>query len=380
MRVTTCRPAEQWPALEFTLPELQYPQRLNAATALIDDAVRSFGADRPALLTPDGNAWSYGELQRRANQVAQVLIEDFGIVPGNRVMLRSPNNPWLVAAWLGVLKAGAVVVTIMPALRANEIRTLLELTRPAAALCDHRFLDDLAEAAGNDVPVLAMGGSTGTDLVARCAAKSGEFTDVATAADDVALLGPTSGTTGTPKITMHFHRDILANADTFARHILAPTPEDVFAGSPPLAFTFGLGGLVVFPLRFGAAALLTERATPLELAQAVHAAKATILFTAPTAYQAILKEGAEGLLAQPAHRRLGRRAPAGRNLARRPRTHRPEAGQRHRRHRNAARLHLRGRGRHPPRRHRHGRPRLPGHRSWTRTAANSARTASDASP
>jgi len=290
-------PAEQWPTLEFTLPELQYPQQLNAASALIDDAVRRFGADRPALLTPDGVVWSYGELQRHANQVAQVLVEDLGIVPGNRVMLRSPNNPWLVAAWLGALKAGAVVVTVMPALRAKELRTLLELTRPAAALCDHRFLDDLAEAAGNDVPVLAMGGSTGTDLTARCAAKSGEFDAVPTAADDVALLGPTSGTTGTPKITMHFHRDILANADTFARHILKPTAEDVFAGSPPLAFTFGLGGLVVFPLRFGASALLTERTTPVELAQAVHNAKATILFTAPTAYKAILKEGAEGLLA-----------------------------------------------------------------------------------
>lgn len=290
-------PAEQWPTFEFTLPELQYPQQLNAATVLIDDAVRSFGADRPALLTPDGGSWSYGELRRHANEVAQVLVEDLGIVPGNRVMLRSPNNPWLVAAWLGALKAGAVVVTIMPALRSNEIRTLLELTRPAAALCDHRFLADLAEAAGNEVPVLAMGGGTGTDLRARCAAKNGEFSDVPTAADDVALLGPTSGTTGTPKITMHFHRDILANADTFARHILAPTPEDVFAGSPPLAFTFGLGGLVVFPLRFGASALLTERATPLELAQAVQAARATILFTAPTAYKAILKEGAEGLLA-----------------------------------------------------------------------------------
>ncbi len=289
-------PAEQWPTLEFTLPELQYPQQLNAATVLIDDAVRDHGPDRPALLTPDGGVWSYGELQRRANQVAQVLVEDLGIVPGNRVLLRSPNNPWLVAAWLGVLKAGAVAVTIMPALRANEIRTILELTRPAAALCDHRFLDDLTEAAGAEVPVLAVGGATDADLQGRCAAKSGDFRNVPTAADDVALLGPTSGTTGTPKITMHFHRDILANADTFARHLLRPTPDDVFAGSPPLAFTFGLGGLVVFPLRFGASALLTERATPLELAAAVHAARATILFTAPTAYKAILKEKAEGLL------------------------------------------------------------------------------------
>jgi 2-aminobenzoate-CoA ligase len=291
-------PAKSWPALEFTLPELQYPEKLNAAAVLIDDAVTEHGADRPALHTPDGTTWTYGELQQRANQAAQVLTEDFGVVPGNRVLLRGPNNPWLVAAWLGVLKAGAVVVTAMPMLRSTEVATLLQLTKPVVAISDYRFVDELAAAAGDGVTVLSYGGSSVGDFTARCAAKSGEFSSVETAADDVALLGPTSGTTGAPKVTMHFHRDILANADTFARHILQPTSEDVFAGSPPIAFTFGLGGLVVFPLRFGASSLLTERAAPVELAENAAAAGATILFTAPTAYRAILKAGRGELLSR----------------------------------------------------------------------------------
>ncbi|WP_426989275.1 AMP-binding protein [Pseudarthrobacter sp. Y6] len=291
-------PAETWPALEFTLPELQYPEQLNAAAVLIDDAVAKHGADRPALHTPDGTTWTYGELLLRSNQVAQVLTEDYGVVPGNRVMLRGPNNPWIVAAWLGVLKAGAVVVTTMPMLRSSEVATLIGLTRPTVAISDHRFMDELTVAAGDDVAVLSYGSDDGADLIARCAAKSGEFATVQTAADDVALLGPTSGTTGVPKVTMHFHRDILANADTFARYILRPTADDVFAGSPPLAFTFGLGGLVVFPLRFGASSLLTERAAPVELAENAAAAGATILLTAPTAYRAILKAGRGELLSR----------------------------------------------------------------------------------
>lgn len=298
-------PAETWPALEFTLPELHYPERLNAAAVLIDDAVEQYGADRPALWTPDGSVWTYGQLQTRSNQVAQVLTEDLGVVPGNRVLLRGPNNPWIVAAWLGVLKAGAVVVTTMPMLRSTEVSTLIQLTKPVVAISDHRFVDELALAAGDDVAgpavkVLTYGAGNGFDddgdLVSRCGHKSGKFTAVDTSADDVALLGPTSGTTGVPKVTMHFHRDILANADTFARYILKPTAEDVFAGSPPLAFTFGLGGLVVFPLRFGASSLLTEKAGPVELAEHASKAGATILFTAPTAYRAILKEKRGDLL------------------------------------------------------------------------------------
>lgn len=289
-------PADTWPALEFPLPELQYPERLNAAVALIDNAVAEHGADRPALRTPDGTVWTHGQLQQRANQVAQVLTEDLGIVPGNRVLLRGPNNPWIVAAWLGVLKAGAVVVTTMPMLRSTEVSSLIRLTKPVVAISDHRFLNELAIAAGDDVTVISYGADDDGDLTSRCAGKSGQFTAVDTAADDVALLGPTSGTTGVPKVTMHFHRDILANADTFAKHILQPTADDVFAGSPPLAFTFGLGGLVVFPLRFGASTLLTEKAGPVELAERAAAAGATVLFTAPTAYRAILKEGRGDLL------------------------------------------------------------------------------------
>ncbi|GAA1346004.1 AMP-binding protein [Arthrobacter roseus] len=303
-------PVELWPTLEFTLPELQYPDRLNAATALIDKPTATFGGERPALHTPDGEVWSYAQLLERSNQVARVLTEDHGIVPGNRVLLRGPNNPWLVASWLGVLKTGAVVVTTMPMLRSTEVATLVRLTRPVLAITDHRFAAEMDVAANeSDLPVLRYGAGNPEDLESLAANKPGTFDDVATAADDVALLAPTSGTTGVPKVTMHFHRDVLANADTFARHILTPTPDDVFAGSPPLAFTFGLGGLVVFPLYFGASALLTERAGPVELAERAAEAGATVLFTAPTAYRAIIKEGRADLLSR---LRLG--VSAGENL------------------------------------------------------------------
>jgi len=280
-----------WPTIEFAIPEVQYPEYLNAATALIDDAVEKFGADAPCLLTPSGVSWTYGTLLKKSNQVAQVLTEDLGLVTGNRVLLRGPNNPWLVACWLGVLKAGGVVVTTMPALRATEITDVITLTHPSIAISDHRFVDDLRQAPVDNITIVSYGADDAADLVVLSEAKSGVFKNVATAADDVALLGPTSGTTGKPKITMHFHRDILANADTFALSVLKPVPKDVFAGSPPMAFTFGLGGLVVFPLRFGASVLLTERATPVELAELCSALGVTVLFTAPTAYRAILREG-----------------------------------------------------------------------------------------
>ncbi|GAA2748783.1 AMP-binding protein [Kitasatospora cinereorecta] len=293
-------PAELWPVLEFTTPELQYPDRLNAATELIDTPVRTHGPDLPALRTPDGETWSYGLLRQRANQVAQVLTEDLGLVPGQRVLLRSPNNPWTVAAWLGVLKAGGVVVTTMAALRARELAPIVERTRPAVALVDHRFAEDVHEVRASTLPALAVvpyGGAGPDDLTARAAAKSGEFTDVATAADDVALLGPTSGSTGIPKITMHFHRDVLSIDHTFGRPLLGLGPGDTVACSAPLAFTFGLGMLAVFPLRAGACALLTEAATPSQLADLVERHGVTVLATAPTAYRAILRSGQEQRLA-----------------------------------------------------------------------------------
>ncbi|GAA3825080.1 AMP-binding protein [Streptomyces chiangmaiensis] len=291
-RDTFCRdnlpPVSQWPEFHFDLAEVRYPERLNCAEALLDETIRHYGANRPALRTPN-ETWTYGDLRRHTNQIAQVLTEDLGLVPGNRVLLRGPNTPYLVACWLAVIKAGGVVVTTVPLLRAKELFPLIELTRPALALCDHRFADEMRTAAGDALPVLYYGDAgDADDLTVRASGKSGEFTAVDTAADDVVLLGPTSGTTGRPKATMHFHRDVLAIADTFSRHVLRPTPADVFTGTPPLGFTFGLGGLVVFPLRAGASALLLERTAPTDLADAIAEHGATVLFTAPTAYKAIL--------------------------------------------------------------------------------------------
>lgn len=287
-------PAGQWPVLEFTTEPLQYPQRLNAAADLIDRAVTVFGPDRPALRTPDGETWSYGELRRRADQVAQVLTEDLGLVPGNRVLLRSPNTPWTVAAWLGVLKAGGIVITTMAALRARELAPIVEKTRPAVALVDHRFLDDVHTVRDTVAPeliVVGYGGEAADDLSRRATRKPGRFTAVDTAADDVALFGPTSGTTGVPKITVHFHRDILSIDNTFGKGTLRLRPDDVVACTAPLAFTFGLGMLVVFTLGAGACAFLTEAVAPSELARLVADHAVTVLATAPTAYRQILKSG-----------------------------------------------------------------------------------------
>ncbi len=267
---TFCRdnlpPEADWPRLRRDHPDAQYPDRLNAAAALLDDTVARLGAGRTCLLT-DSERWTYGDLLERASQVARVLTEDLGLVPGQRVLLRGPNNPWLFACWFGVLKAGGVVVATMPLLRTSELTTLIGLTRPAVLLCDHRFVDDLAAAAPG-TPLLPFGGAD-DDLGRRAATKPGTFDNIDTAADDVAMLATTSGTTGVPKVTAHFHRDVLAVADTFSKHLVRPEPGDVFTGTPPIAFTFGLGALLVFPLRAGAASLLLERATPVELAEAV---------------------------------------------------------------------------------------------------------------
>ncbi|WP_255218302.1 AMP-binding protein [Janibacter terrae] len=295
---TFCRdnlpdPAD-WPEIVLG-PDTSYPDRLNCATALLDDVIREHGGDRPCLLSPDGEEWSYEELRTTANRIANLLVEDLGLVPGNRVLLRGPNNPWTVACWFGVLKAGGVVVATMPLLRAGELAAVDEIARIDLSLCDHRFLDEL-QAAGTSAPVVAYGGSSADDLCQRIAEASTEHDDVVTAADDVALLAFTSGTTGRPKATMHFHRDVLAIADTFSRHVLQPTPEDRFTGTPPIAFTFGLGGAVVFPLRVGASTLLVEKATPAELAGHIETHGVTICFTAPTAYRAMVSGGHTGSL------------------------------------------------------------------------------------
>jgi 2-aminobenzoate-CoA ligase len=282
-------PREQWPELLFELPELQYPAQLNCAVELLDRTIGRYGGERPCLLAADGTAWSYAEVRDRSNQVAHVLTADLGLVPGGRVLLRGPNNPWLAVCWLAVLKAGGVVVTTMPLLRSGELQVVCEMAKVEVALCDARFLDDLVAAAVPGLRITAYGGASGDDLLQRMTTKPTAYDDVQTAADDVALLAFTSGTTGRPKACMHVHRDVLAIADTFSAHVVKPEPTDLFAGSPPLAFTFGLGGLVVFPLRAGAATLLLEKAPPEELFAAVGRHRVTVLFTAPTGYRAALR-------------------------------------------------------------------------------------------
>src|SRR4029077_5348289 len=283
---TFCRdrlpPQDQWPEFRFDLPELNYPERLNCAAELLDATPARDGADRPCLLSAT-ETWSYGETVRRTNQLARVLTEDFGLQPGNRVMLRGPNNPWLAAALPAVIKAGGVAVTTMALLRPREIATIVGLTQPSLALCDHRFAADLA-AGAPEMTTIPTGGDPGdaAGLAARCAVKDGTFTPVDTAADDVAMLASTSGTTGQPKVAMHFHRDVLATADSFSNYRKKPHPDDVFTGTPPLGFTYGLGGLLLFPLRAGASTLLIERATPAELADPIAAPGVTLLYPAPT--------------------------------------------------------------------------------------------------
>jgi 2-aminobenzoate-CoA ligase len=289
-------PLSEWPQLRFDLPELHYPDRLNAATTLLDETIARYGGDRTALLAPSQPLWTYDDLLATANRIAHLLSDEAGLVPGNRVLLRGPNSPWLVACWFGVLKAGGVVVATMPMLRARELTDIHAIARIDLALCDHRLFDNLA-AVAPAIPTIGYGGPGAHDLTARIAAHSPEHADVATAADDVALLAFTSGTTGRPKATMHLHRDLLAIADTFSAHVVKPRADDVFTGTPPIAFTFGLGGLVVFPFRAGASTLLIEKATPAELAQHIAEHRVTVCFTAPTAYRAMIAAGATDRLA-----------------------------------------------------------------------------------
>ena len=282
-------PPETWPEFLFTLPELRYPASLNCAGELLDRHVQS-GAGARRCIVRDTEEWSYADLLARSNQIAGALVHEMGLVPGNRVLLRGPNNPWLVASWFGVIKAGGVAVTTMPLLRSGELETIVDIADVTMAICDHRFLKDLDAAAPDGFQIFTYGGDDPDDLTRVAATKQPRFKNVATAADDVCMLAFTSGTTGKPKATMHFHRDVLAIADTFSRHVLRPTPDDLFAASPPLAFTFGLGQSVVFPLRAGAAVYLLEQPSPARLLEAVERRGVTVLATAPTAYRAMLPD------------------------------------------------------------------------------------------
>jgi 2-aminobenzoate-CoA ligase len=276
------------------VPELAYPPRLNCAAELLDAAVAAGHGGR-TVLHAAGTRWTYRQLLEAANRIAHVLVDDLGVVPGNRVLLRGPNNPMLVACWFAVLKAGGVVVCTMPLLRARELTFTADRARIALALCDTRLAEECEQAMRltGDGAVRAGGrvvhynSDAPGSVEALMRDKPATFDNCDTAADDVALIAFTSGTTGQGKGTMHFHRDVLAITDCFPRYVLRPRPDDVCCGTPPLAFTFGLGGLVLFPMRFGASAALIEQGTPANLLQAIEEFRATITFTAPTAYRAM---------------------------------------------------------------------------------------------
>lgn len=283
-------PANEWP--ELRLDGFDYPERLNAAVELCDRWVERGHGERVALVG-NGRRRTYGELAEWTNRLAHALVDDLGVRPGNRVLIRSANNPAMVACWLAATKAGAVVVNTMPMLRAGELAQVVDKAEVAVALCDTRLLDELEDCAAESAFLKRVVGFDGTanhdaELDRLALDKPSSFEAVATAADDVALLGFTSGTTGKPKATMHFHRDLLIIADGYAREVLQVTPDDVFVGSPPLAFTFGLGGLAIFPLRFGASAVLLEKATPPNMMEIIREHRATVVFTAPTAYRTML--------------------------------------------------------------------------------------------
>jgi 2-aminobenzoate-CoA ligase len=285
-------PSELWPELLLDRAEFQYPEYLNAAVELTDRNVeRGFG-DHIALIG-NGRQRTYKELADWSNRLAHALVENYGVKPGNRVLIRSGNNPALVAAWLAATKAGAVVVNTMPLLRAGELSKIIDKAEIALALTDSRIADELVACAKTSrflKQVVNFDGTSNHDaeLDRVALSKPVRFEAVKTGRDDVALLGFTSGTTGEPKATMHFHRDLLMIADGYAKEILKVTPDDVFVGSPPLAFTFGLGGLAIFPLRFAATATLLENAAPPEMIRIIETYKATICFTSPTAYRAMM--------------------------------------------------------------------------------------------
>jgi len=285
-------PFDQWPDILLDRNEFQYPERLNAGVELTDCMVeRGFG-DHVALIG-NGRRRTYKELSDWSNRLAHALVENFDVKPGNRVLIRSGNNPALVAAWLAASKAGAVVVNTMPLLRARELGKIVDKAEIKLGLCDSRIADELVACAKDSrflKQVVSFDGTSNHDAeLDRIALdKPVKFDAVNTGRDDVALLGFTSGTTGEPKGTMHFHRDLLIIADGYAREVLQVTPGDIFVGSPPLAFTFGLGGLAIFPLRFGATATLLEDASPANIIKIIETYKATICFTAPTAYRAMI--------------------------------------------------------------------------------------------
>jgi len=280
-------PRAQWPEFLFELPELKYPGRMNCATELLDKPVTRGHGHRVALRSPDGEC-TYTQLFTQANRLANVLVREMGLRPGNRVLLRGPNNPTMAAAWFGVMKAGGICVATMPLLRAKELTDIIRKAEITHALCDKR-LDAELKAALPQCPTLhtvRYWYDDGPESLDELSLQQPLwFTNVATAADDVALIAFTSGTTGKPKGTMHFHRDVIAMCDCFPRSMLKVDKDDIFCGTPPLAFTFGLGGMLCFPMRYGASTVLVEKHTPQTLLETIQNFKASVCFTTPLMYR-----------------------------------------------------------------------------------------------
>ncbi|MBU1540528.1 MAG: AMP-binding protein [Alphaproteobacteria bacterium] len=281
-------PADQQPELIFDLPELAYPPRLNAGAELLRRAIAAAGPDARALIDVD-HEFSWSRVDAISGRMAKVLVEDMGLVPGNRVLLHGPNSAWTVMAWFAILKAGGVVVATMPMLRAAELATVIAKARISHALVYQAFTEVVAEARETSPTLTNVMDSAALQKAAQALPAGLRFDAVDTAAEDPALIAFTSGTTGKPKGCVHFHRDVLAMADTFGRHVVGLTKDDVAVGTPPIAFTFGLGGLVVFPAAVGAATAFAPRPGFDALAETVARCKATALFTAPTGYRALLK-------------------------------------------------------------------------------------------
>ena len=278
-------PAEQWPVIDNG--GLDYPRQLNAAVELLDRMVERGFAARPCVRSGEG-VWSYQELLDQANRIANLLVHDLGIVPGERVLLRDTNTPMLAACWFAVVKAGGIVVATMPQLRAQELTHIISKAKIKYALCAQEFSDEMekAQRSASCLKTLMLFRTENSDgLEARTRQHSSCFTNAMTSHDDVALIAFSSGTTGEAKATVHFHRDLLATCDCFAKHVLKAGPDDIFCGSPPLGFTFGLGGLLLFPMRIGASTFLLPKVTAESLLQAIEHHRCTVLFTAPRLYR-----------------------------------------------------------------------------------------------
>jgi 2-aminobenzoate-CoA ligase len=280
---------DEMPLFRFDLPELHYPSQMNAVTYFVDRHIGEGRGERRAIVAPGGTDWTYDDLHRAVNKIANVLVHELGVIPGARVLLRAPNSPMLAACWLAVIKAGAIAVNTMPLYRAGELRYIIEKARASLTLCDARLRSELGDALGDsaDIPIVDFESDSAGALESMMDRANDRFTAAACGAEDVALIAFTSGTTGHPKATMHYHRDLIAICDTYGKHVLQPHADDLFTGTPPLAFTFGLGGLLLFPLYAGAATLLIEKTQPEELLRAIDGFGVTTVFTAPLAYRAM---------------------------------------------------------------------------------------------